>query len=121
VTGHRKSADKPGRLRDSLGVSPTTDQAVFTPQPYPLFLADWSKGDPLVGRIIGWSTEPGRAPQPAVVFEDDGQSCTPILVNMTLGMGAGGPMWIRDSHAEALEAAKAYTPPTTSLTREEGT
>ena len=95
---------------NALRISPTAAQAVFTPQPYPLFLADWSGGTPLMGRIVGWSTEPGKAPEPVVVFEDGGSTCMPLKVSMLLGMGGGGPMWIRDTAAEALAAAKAYVP-----------
>jgi hypothetical protein len=95
---------------NALKVSPTARQAVFTAQPYPLFLSDWSDGKPLVGRIIGWSTEPGRPPDPVVVFDDEGSTAVPLLVNMLLGMGGGGPMWIRDTAAEALAEAKAYVP-----------
>jgi hypothetical protein len=111
VTEYQRATQTLQQIRQDLDASPTAQQAVFSPQPYPLFLADWSDGDPLVGRIVGWSTEPGAVPQPVVVFEDGGSTCLPLTVNMVLGMGGGGPMWIRDSAAEALDAANAYTPP----------
>lgn len=95
----------------ALRASPNFRQAVFTPQPYPLFLADWSAGKPLVGRIVGWSVEPGGVPEPVVVFEDGGSTCLPLRVSMTLGMGGAGPLWIRSTPEEALAEAKAYAPP----------
>jgi hypothetical protein len=111
VTRHQKAASDITAIRQALQVSPAAHEAVFSPQPYPLFLADWSQDKPLVGRIIGWSTEPGSIPRPVVVFEDGGHSCVPLLVDMVLGMGGSGPMWIRDSAAEALAAANAHVAP----------
>jgi hypothetical protein len=116
VTDFKRAAEKLAAVKQAMGVSPTADEAVFTPQPYPLFLADWALGKPLVGRVVGWSVEPGSIPQPVVVFEDGGSTCLPLMVDMLLGMGGGGPMWIRDSAAEALAEAKAYVPPRRSRT-----
>lgn len=110
--GRRKTTRRLHDVQAALKVSPRAGAAVFTPQPYPLFFADWSNGEPLVGRIIGWSASPGSVPEPVVVFEDHGSTSLPLRVNMELGTGGGGPMWIRDSFTEAEQVAAAYVPPT---------
>jgi hypothetical protein len=83
----------------------------FQPQPYPLFLAQWNDGKPLIGRIVGWDSSPGKPPIPVVAFEHDGQTWLPIQADMATGMKESGPLWIRGTFDKAVEVAAAYVPP----------
>lgn len=113
----RTAAETVNAMAKALGVppeillgQPLPNPPVFSPQPYPLFLADYSDGKPLVGRIIGWSVTNGGIPEPVVAFEDHGSTALPIRVNMTDGMNPSGAMWIRGSFEEAQAAAASYVP-----------
>jgi hypothetical protein len=92
---------------DDLFPRPDKVPGQFTAQPYPLFLADWNNGEPLIGRIIGWLTHSGGVPTPVVAFEDQGETWLPLAVYFSASRIKFGPSWIRDSLAEAKAAAEA--------------
>jgi hypothetical protein len=104
---HEKDLQAAGAWRKLTGQYGAAEP-VFTPQPYPLFLADWSGGDPMIGRIVGWSTTAGSVPEPVVAFEAAGQTWMPVRVDLATAMQKSGPVWIRESLDEAQAAIDTY-------------